>query len=180
MAENTAHGTHGAVHRHRKSSEPVCQICKDFENALAKERYQKNREARLVKAKEYYEANKDKYLVWSRAWRSRNIETSRTRNREYYKNNKDQNLIKSARRRARVRGNGITPYTLDQVLDYYGAVCYLCEITIDLTLPRSARQEGWEYGLHLDHVIPISKGGQDCLGNVAPTHAICNLSKGDR
>ncbi|WP_460381691.1 hypothetical protein [Staphylococcus aureus] len=37
------------------------------------------------------------------------------------------------------------------------AICYLCEVPINLTAPRSARQEGWEYGLHLDHVTPISK-----------------------
>lgn len=182
MADNSAeeHGTHGAVHRHRRSGNPLCQPCKDFENAIARERYQRNKEERIAKQKIYYQANKDKAIVWSRAYRARNVEKERERNRAYYAENKDKNLLKAARRRALVRGNGVEPYTLEQVLEEYGAVCYLCEMPIDLELPRSARQEGWEYGLHLDHVTPISKGGQDCLDNVAPTHAICNLSKGDR
>jgi 5-methylcytosine-specific restriction endonuclease McrA len=172
-------GTHGAIKRHRRSGEPLCQSCKDFENSKAKENYQKNREVKLVYQSEYNTTHRYQINLWSRQWRKNNVEQERARNRDYYQRNKDKNLIKAARRRAMVRGNGIEPYTLKQVLEEYGAICYLCEIPIDLTAPRSARQEGWEYGLHLDHVTPISKGGQDCLDNVAPTHAICNLSKGD-
>lgn len=179
MAENSAHGTYGAIHRHRRSGDLLCQPCKDFENAKAKERYQKNREAKLAYQSNYSKTHRDQMNAWSRQWRKDNVEQERARNREYYQRNKDKNLVKAAKRRAMVRGNGVEPYTLEQVLEEYGAVCYLCEVPIDLTAPRSARQQGWEYGLHLDHVTPISKGGQDCLDNVAPTHAICNLSKGD-
>lgn len=179
MAELTPHGTYGAINRHRRSGEPVCQTCKDFENAQAKERYQQNRETKLAYQFEYSKTHRDQMNAWSRNWRKENVEQERARGRDYYQRNKDKNLIKAARRRAMVRGNGVQPYTLEQVLEEYGAVCYLCETDIDLTAPRSARQKGWESGLHLDHVTPISKGGQDCLDNVAPTHAICNLSKGD-
>ena len=179
MAENSEHGTYGAIQRHRRSGEPVCQLCKDFDNAKAKERYQKNRAAKLTYQSNYFQTHKEQANAWSRQWRKNNLEQERARARDYYQRNKDKNLIKAARRRAMVRGNGIEPYTLEQVLEEYGAICYLCEVPINLTASRSARQEGWEYGLHLDHVTPISKGGQDCLDNVAPTHAICNLSKGD-
>jgi 5-methylcytosine-specific restriction endonuclease McrA len=179
VAENSAHGfSYGPVTAHRRANEPVCQPCKDFENARAKERYQKNREAKLVYQSQYSKTHRIQMNAWAREWRRSNIEAARARNREYYKNNKDKNVAKFARRRARLKGNGISPYTLEQILEKYGAVCYLCEVVIDLNAPRSARQKGWEYGLHLDHVIPISKGGPDCLDNVAPTHAICNLSKG--
>jgi 5-methylcytosine-specific restriction endonuclease McrA len=180
MAENPAvHGyNYGPVTAHRRANEPLCQPCKDYDNARSKERYQKNKKARKAKKQAYYQANKDKAIIWSRAYRARNVEKERARNREYYQNNKDKNIAKFARRRARLKGNGSTPYTLEQVLEEYGAVCYLCERDIDLTAPRSARQKGWEYGLHLDHVISISKGGPDSLDNVVPTHGICNLSKG--
>jgi 5-methylcytosine-specific restriction endonuclease McrA len=40
-------------------------------------------------------------------------------------------------------------------------------------------EEGWELYPHLDHVIPLSKGGNDTPDNVRTTHAKCNMAKGD-
>lgn len=34
--------------------------------------------------------------------------------------------------------------------------------------------------LHFDHVIPLSKGGPHVAANIRPSHALCNLRKGDR
>jgi 5-methylcytosine-specific restriction endonuclease McrA len=34
--------------------------------------------------------------------------------------------------------------------------------------------------LHLDHVLPISRGGSNALGNVRVVHAACNLHRGSR
>jgi len=64
-----------------------------------------------------------------------------------------------------------------QVIATYGIDCYLCGNEIDFMSPRKAGVPGWENGLHIDHLLPISKGGSDCLENVRPTHGICNLKK---
>jgi 5-methylcytosine-specific restriction endonuclease McrA len=45
---------------------------------------------------------------------------------------------------------------------------------------RKVGSKNWEKSLHIDHLIPISKGGSDTLENVRPTHALCNLKKGNR
>lgn len=34
--------------------------------------------------------------------------------------------------------------------------------------------------MHLDHIVPISRGGAHRYDNVQPAHAFCNLSKGAR
>lgn len=34
--------------------------------------------------------------------------------------------------------------------------------------------------LHCDHVVPVSRGGSDDIGNLATSCAPCNLSKGDK
>ena len=139
--------------------------------------YQKNREVRLAYAKEYYEANKDALRPARKKWQQENLDRHRGYNQKFYQKDPAQTLVRVRARKIKMMGNGVEPYTLDQVLEEYGSVCYLCEVSIDLTLPRKIGVAGWENVLHLDHVTPISKGGPDCLENVAPTHAICNLTK---
>lgn len=82
----------------------------------------------------------------------------------------------SARRRDHSKVVGDWGYNL--VLETYGTDCYICGNGIDLTAPRQVGAVGWEYGLHMDHIIPISKGGPDTLENVRPSHAYCNQRKG--
>lgn len=69
-------------------------------------------------------------------------------------------------------------YTVDQVLQKFGNRCHLCGQEIDLSAPRKIGLDGWENGLHLDHVIPLSRGGSDMVDNIRPAHGMCNLRKG--
>ena len=84
------------------------------------------------------------------------------------------------RRRARKLQNGVEHYTEKQVLEKYGTDCYLCKKPIDMLAPRTTWTKGWEFGLHIEHVIDIAKGGPDTLANVKPAHALCNLRKKPR
>jgi len=47
-------------------------------------------------------------------------------------------------------------------------VCYICGTTVWLGV-----------NLHMDHVVPISRGGVHCADNLRPACRFCNLSKGD-
>ena len=141
------------------------------------ENYLKNREARLAYAREYYRTHKEERDIKGREWAQSNKEKTREYNRKAYRKDPSKALRRVLKRKALRLQNGVEPYTLQEVLDWYGPVCYLCEEEIDLTLPRKIGVQGWGYGLHLDHVTPLSKGGADCLENVAPTHALCNLNK---
>jgi hypothetical protein len=90
---------------------------------------------------------------------------------------KANRLRQKARRRARLRGNRVEHYTLSQVLEQYGLLCYLCGLEIDLDAPRNCTGDNWQMGLHIDHVVDIQYGGSDSLDNVRPTHAYCNIKK---
>jgi 5-methylcytosine-specific restriction endonuclease McrA len=94
--------------------------------------------------------------------RARNIDKVRERERQ-----------KNRKRRASLS----KPYNELQVIATYGANCYLCGLGIDFMAPRKCGVVGWENGFHVDHLIPVSKGGQDTLENVRPAHGLCNLSK---
>ena len=145
-------GTKSAYARHIRRKETPCQPCKDANAAHRREYYKK-------RSKEIYAQN--------RGWASRNPEKVREYSRRM-----------ASKRKAQKKNNGHTPYTNQQVFDAYGTDCHICKTPIDLNAPRQAYiGNGWEFGLHFDHVIPLSKGGSDTLENIRPSHAVCNMRK---
>ena len=66
-------------------------------------------------------------------------------------------------------------WTEKQLLETYGSDCYICNKPIDLTLPRQGSNS--TYSLWPDHVIPLSRGGENTIRNVRPCHRKCNQSK---
>jgi len=104
-------------------------------------------------------------------------EKFRERSRRFAKENPEIVNATLRRRKARLKNARISKYTDKQVLDLYGQNCHLCNLPIDMAAPRWTALPGWEYGLHIDHVIPISRGGDDSLENVRPSHGFCNLKK---
>jgi len=57
----------------------------------------------------------------------------------------------------------------------YDGLCGICKETIDLTLKHPNRMS-----LSIDHILPISKGGNNFQNNLQPTHLICNMLKSDK
>lgn len=66
-------------------------------------------------------------------------------------------------------GRKITPDLKTQVLSRYGRVCGICGEPIGKGEP-----------MHIDHVLPVAKGGRTILENLQPAHPACNLRKGAR
>ena len=90
------------------------------------------------------------------------------------------NKVHGKRRRHLARANGETSYTRQFIFDRDGYECHICGEMTDPTAPHVMGQPGWERYPHLDHVIPISKGGTNTPDNVKVAHAECNLLKGDK
>jgi 5-methylcytosine-specific restriction endonuclease McrA len=77
-----------------------------------------------------------------------------------------------------VRFGGVTEkYSVNDVINIYGTECHICNLPINMDAPRSVGKDGWENGLHIDHVMPLSKGGSDTLENLRPSHGYCNIIK---
>lgn len=97
-----------------------------------------------------------------------------------YERDKDRVYAGERRRRAMEADVYSEKYSRTDVLTKWGTDCHLCAKPIDLEAPAHSSQataDEWKWGLHLDHVIPISIGGPDILENVKPAHATCNLSR---
>ena len=84
---------------------------------------------------------------------------------------------RSNRKRAIKFGVQTEWYSPMQIVELYGEDCHLCNEPIDLDAPRQCGQPGWEKGLQIDHVIPLSKGGHDLIDNLRPAHGYCNNIK---
>lgn len=128
---------------------------------------EKNRERQKETLRNWYYNNKERNLENGRKWRKQNLEKARKIDAEA-----------SRKRRAIKNNNQFEPYTEKEVLSLYGNECHICKIAIDLNAPRWSAHKGFEMGLHIDHLVPLAKGGPDTLENVRPSHAICNLRKG--
>lgn len=101
----------------------------------------------------------------------------KAKEKEWYKNNPHKRPPKS-RDRARRTGAKRSYYTRQQVFDRDGYDCYICHTPVDLTATHIQGQPGWETYPHIEHVIPLSLGGDDTLENVKIAHAKCNIDKG--
>ena len=196
-------GTTKGWRKHRYETEQPCDSCRlayneqqagyhrkyregnrDKVREYAKRRYESNPEAQREASRKWVAGNREATREYAAKWRDENREKVREYQRTHRSKDgfKEQDARNAAARRALKRGNGHEPYSVQEVLERYGEDCHLCGLPIDLKAPRSQATGivGWELGLHVDHVIPLAKGGADMIGNVRPAHAICNLRKGDR
>lgn len=74
---------------------------------------------------------------------------------------------RAARRRARKANATVEHFTRTEIIERDQRTCHLCGRT-DLA----------DKDIHLDHVIPLSKGGEHSRANVKVACAPCNIHKG--
>nr|WP_018555268.1 HNH endonuclease [Streptomyces sp. SID4913] len=86
-----------------------------------------------------------------------------TARREWGRANPDKVAAHRHRRRARIAENGYETYSLVDVYDESDYRCAYCAGPIE----------------HLDHIVPVAKGGADVRANVTGACALCNQTKGD-
>lgn len=153
----------------------MCKQCK-------KENYKITNEKSRQYSDKWKKENYERHKEIKRNWHKRNSEKINAARREKRALNpgpiRESEVIAKQKRRAMRTKNGHEPYTLKQMIDTYGLLCNICNKPIDLATPRKVGLPGWEIGLHIDHVVPISKGGPDTLDNVRPAHGLCNTRKG--
>lgn len=170
-------GTNAGYQKHCVDKTEKCQPCKNAHSIYVKEYYSKNsiklRKNRIEKYKENPELAREK----TNEWRKNNFQIHRDYQKKYRQLKPESKRSSERRRRANKFNNGFEFYNESEVLDLYGSICHICLNPIDLLAPRQAGVNGWEHGLHIDHVIPLSKGGPDTLENVRPAHGSCNVKK---
>lgn len=148
--------------------------CKQCKKQANKEWALANPEKQLASVASWRKSNPEKMAEYSDKYRN----AKRIANKKWHQKNPDKNREYLRARRARALGNNVIKYSEKDVIHTYGTICYICKIEINMNANRSIGSIGWEMALHIEHVIPISKGGPDTLENVRPSHGLCNLKKG--
>jgi 5-methylcytosine-specific restriction endonuclease McrA len=155
--------------------QPKCKECN-------KNYYIANQENIKKRIKEWYYDNHKDRLVRRRelAASSEAKEKRAQQDKAYYLNNKDSEWVKLNRIRlveywkslyyikSKIKQNGNNTLTLEQVLKLYDKHPY-CEYCKQV-----------ETKLTIDHVVPTSVGGQNCITNVTIACEYCNFSKGNK
>ena len=171
-------------------------ICKDCQKVVNRERYLANREKRLAKQKEYYQQNREKAIEYARQWSKDNPEKckeyhevyaekypekERLRHfnkakkyreekpelvkewdRRWRENHPEKVALKNQKRRAKYSEFLVTEKDIRKI---YSSQCVAC---------------GTYERITLDHIVPLSRGGNHSLGNLQPLCFSCNSSKGNK
>lgn len=84
-------------------------------------------------------------------------------------------MARAIQRKAMKRGAAVSgeAFTIQDLLERDGPVCALCYGRIDTTL-------AWPHPMYptIDHITPISRGGEHSLANAQPAHFRCNIRAG--
>jgi 5-methylcytosine-specific restriction endonuclease McrA len=140
----------------------------EHERQVKRDYYANNSEKIKARVRRYQRANLDKVHIRGLRWRTANLDRAREKCRQWYASNHEKALANNRNRRARIRASEGTHTTADikTQLERQKRCCYWCGCKLE------------KY--HVDHVIPLVRGGRNDPSNLVIACPQCNLSKGDK
>jgi 5-methylcytosine-specific restriction endonuclease McrA len=118
-----------------------------------------NPERRKEVARNFYQRNKKSENARAMKWRAENPDAARKHRMDSHYRNYESDILRMAARRAKARAFLITAKDSRRIMSQPCAEC------------------GAGENLHLDHIVPISRGGLHSVGNLQMLCQRCNLSK---
>lgn len=135
--------------------------CKECKKSRAKQWRLENKERHRAYSRQWLKDNPEKAYQTSKRWRLANPEIVNKSRKKWNEANRELVRLKTLQRRARqkaVKHYKVTPKDIQRILSH---PCLYCG--------KKATQ--------VDHVMPLIKGGNHSIGNLAPACASCNASK---
>jgi hypothetical protein len=149
---------------------PSCKECKRIKD---KQSYASRRAVKIKQAQDWYQKNGKLKQRYDAEYRKKNFEKLQISKAEYARRQLAANPEKvraygvRARliRRSRIASNEVFAVSQKEILSLRNQPCFYC---------------GAKTNIHLDHVIPVSRGGRHSIGNLVPACKSCNSKKSDR
>lgn len=129
-------------------------VCKEHSKVRRNAWAAKNRKREAEWNSAKYEADPEYFKNNAKKWRTENLDRAREIGR-----------MSESARRARKLGQFIEDVDPAVVFKMHGGMCGVCE---EFIIGK----------FHVDHRIPLVKGGMHGYINTQPAHPFCNLSKG--
>jgi len=144
---------------------------KDSISEKHKKYREENKEKESLRHSYYHENNKEKINKRISAWQKNNREKCNNKQKKYRQtdNGKLKSYLNCMKRRARKLKNGVFNVTEKYIIKEQNRL--FCPYCGDRLI------EGYK---HLDHIIPISRGGQHREGNLTMCCSKCNLKKSSK
>lgn len=162
-----------------------CRCCQTLLSAESFHKSTKSKDGLHSKCKEcvskyfktYYVLNKEKIDAKNNAWAKNNADRLREINKTKVKKsraasskrwrqaNHDKVIAQKRTRRSRKRGAKTYVVSAKELKTLYSRPCCVC---------------GSKINIEIDHIVPLSKGGDHSIGNLQPLCKPCNLSKSDK
>ncbi len=158
-----------------------CKECKGtfpLDNYWTMGKTKSGKDARCVRCKEcaakyqhkhrkHYKDNPEISRKRSKEYREKHPELCKQRIKDWQDRHPENRTATAQRRRIRTTQNGLLKITANDLRRLFirqVGCCYLCGY------PIVGKK-------HLDHIIPVKRGGRHSIGNVAWTHPKCNQCK---
>lgn len=139
---------------------------------IAKSSKERHKEKRAEYGRRYPALNRDSERNRAKKWYDEHKERGRDNARNWRVRNPDKANAISAKKRALKRRDDAELILPSAVFERDGWLCGICRCKVNSTLrypnPLSAS---------VDHIMPLSRGGEHSYRNVQCSHLVCNLRK---
>ena len=146
---------------------------KEYLSKYKKRYHELNREIRIKKSKENYQKNKERILQHNKENYQKNKERILQHNKQYRQSPRGQvvqfNAYNNRRLKEQNQGSGITEEQWLEMMKYFNWEC-----------AYSGECIGYKNTRSIDHITPISRGGEHEIWNVVPMYRPYNSSKQDK
>lgn len=149
-------------YRHGTNKDGLMNVCKACHNKRCRIIEKNNPERRKAYWNKYYKANPEKYRAIAKRYREANPEKVRAVFKKWRESSPDIDRIRHHRRRAHKESVQTFKVTLKEIARMRSQACFYC---------------GSREKICIDHVVPLSRGGNNSIGNYLPACLRCNSSK---
>lgn len=168
------HRAYYLAHKKEKSvRNKAYRLANKKEIAIKEKAYRlANKEKVATYLKAYKLAHKKEAVEYHKAYHLAHKKEIAERQRTYHQKYPEKGRAGERKYRALKYGNNHEPYTGNYVFERDNWVCQICGRKINRKLKYPNPRSG-----SIDHIVPLSKGGNDSPINVQATHLRCNVGK---